>query len=466
MKQFPVPKAVDTYLTKKLSGSVFTWREIMDLLIPGVLDSLSIMFINSLITALISANGEESMAAVSLVGPITWLAVYMFSGLSSGGTVIVAQCLGKKDEGQLKCAMSMTMWLTVLVGVIVCLPFLLFPEWILRTLYPSAEAGVMEKACVYLSGCMWSVLVFTLYTAAFAILRGLGESKRCLALSVLINVAYFVFSVLFLNILKMDIAGSVWALLLARSLGAVAALMLLYLWKPPVRLQAKQLLLHDRALFRDTMRVSIPLGLEQICISLGNIVAEMYMIPLGTSAVATHAIANSLLGVLNSPAMSTGGLAVAVVGRCIGAGKQEEAYTYGKRCRQIACILLIVTGLIFFPLLPVLLNQYHPTAEASQLATNLLLCSIPFLLLFWPMSSTMPSTLRAASDSAVPTAISLSVLWVVNIGLGYLLAIPAGLGLWGVWIATWSSWAVRALAFGIRFRRRNWLKKARNTTAA
>ena len=48
---------VDKYLTRRLSGNVFTWREIFDLMIPGVLDSLSIMFINTLITALIIKNG-------------------------------------------------------------------------------------------------------------------------------------------------------------------------------------------------------------------------------------------------------------------------------------------------------------------------------------------------------------------------------------------------------------------------
>ena len=78
---------VDRYLTRTLSGKIFTWREIFDLMIPGVLDSLSIMFINTLITALISKNGETSVAAVSLMGPVTAVVVNIFNGISAGGTV-------------------------------------------------------------------------------------------------------------------------------------------------------------------------------------------------------------------------------------------------------------------------------------------------------------------------------------------------------------------------------------------
>ncbi len=450
---------VDAFLTRSLSGPVFTWRQIFDFMIPGVLDSLSIMFCNMLITALISSNGESSVAAVSLVGPITWLITCVFNGVGSGGTVVVAQCCGKKDPDMLQRAMGMTLWLTIGVGVILCLPFLLFPQVILELLYPKAEAIVMEKARVYLSGCVWSILVFTVYTATFAILRGLGESRRCLVLSVIINVGYLLFSILFLNILKLDILGSVWALLLARIVGTIAAVIALFGWRPPVTCTARKLFTYDKDLLHACMQVSIPLGFEQICSSLGGIVAEMYMITLGTTALATHAIANSLIGLLYSPAMSAGSLAVTVVGRCIGAEEYEEAKRYGKRCNQIALLLLILTAVVFYPLLPVLLRQYNPTPEAYTMATKLLCWSIPSLLLFWPKSNTLPCTLRAASDSVYPSILSLVVLWIVNIALGYVLAIPAGLGLWGVWTATWGSWAVRYIGFDLRFRGQRWLYK-------
>lgn len=465
MAQHPKCRPAEAFLRRTLSGSEFTWQEIFSLTIPNILDCMSIMFINVLITALISKNGESSMAAVALANPIGSIITCLFQGIGAGGTVIVAQCKGTRNEPMLKRAIGLVLWLTVAVGAASCLPLLLFPRQILMALYPSAEAVVLEKACVYLSGSVWSILVFTVYIAAFSVLRGLGESKKCLVLSVIINVAYLLFSLLFLNGLNMDIQGSVLALLLARIAGAAAAVALLFAIRPPVPMAFREIFSCDRRLLHSTFQVSIPLGLEQICGSLGHLVAQMYMVPLGTTAMATHAIVNSLLGFLYSPASAMCAVSVAVVGRCVGAGKKEEAYTYGKRCNQMSLLLMIAAMVIFYPLLPQLLGTFHPSAESAQLARQLLLWSIPSLLLFWPISNVMPSVLRSASDSVYPSVISLAVLWVINTALGYVLAIPAGLGLWGVWIATWGSWAVRTVFFQIRYRSRKWLNKTTLATA-
>ena len=457
MKQHHIPTSWEKYLDKTLSSSVFTWHQITNLIVPGVLDSLSIMLINMLITALISKNGETSVAAVSLVGPITGLVVCTFQGLADGGSVIVAQCCGKGEPDLLRRSIGMTIWLTVLIGSILCLPFLLFPQQILHLLYSSTDAELMNKATHYLSGCAWSILPFTLFSAIFRVLRGLGESKRCLILTIIINVGYLLFCILFLNILEMDITGSVIALFLARLVGAVAAVIALFVWKPPVKMKFTQLFAYDRMILRSTMKVSIPFSMEQICINCGSLVSQMYMTTLGTTAIATQAITLSLMGLLYSPAMSVGTLAVTVVGRCIGAGKRDDAYYYGRRCNQISLLLIVAASLIFYPLLPLLLQQYNPSVEAAKMATQLLYASIPFLLLFWPRSNTLPSTLRAASDSAYPTTVSLCVLWIINIGLGYVLSIQCGLGLWGIWMATWASWIIRSLLFHFRFRSRKWL---------
>ncbi|MBR4308087.1 MAG: MATE family efflux transporter [Oscillospiraceae bacterium] len=444
---------MDVYLTRHLSGSVFTWREIFRLMLPGILDNLSITLISMLTTALISKNGETSMAAVSIVGPVTGLIVCFFTGISAGASVIVAQCWGAKDEEQLKRAIATGFSLTVLVGLAVSLPLLLFPEQLLKLLYADAEPLVLEKAVIYLSGSVWSILIFTVYTAGFAILRGLGKSGRCLTLSIVINLAYFLFSVLFINVLDMDIAGSVRALILARLVGTVLTVILLLYWKPAVKMSLWSLFRFESQLLKRTLRISLPFGLEQICISFGNLTSKMYMVPLGTSAISTHTIANSVLNVMTTASLSAGNLAVTVVGKCVGAGKKEEAYTYGRRCNQLATVLVILSCILFVPLLPVLLNRFHPTAEAFYMARQLLLWTIPALILLSPMSNTLPFTLRAMGDSTYPSVVSLAVLWAVSIGLGYLLAIPMGLGLWGIWIATWASWGVRSLLFYLRFRR-------------
>ena len=448
---------LDSFMSRKLSGNVFTWRQIIDLMIPGVLDNLSIMFIVMLITALISSNGETSVAAVALVGPITSLISCMFNGIAAGGSVVVAQSVGKGDPKQIQRSIGTALVMTVGVGIAICIPFLLSPSGILHVIYPSAEEEVLRKATIFLDGSIWSIPSFTVFQACFNILRGLGEIKRCLWLSIIINVAYLLLSILFLNVLHMDILGSCLALILARTIGAICAVVTLFFLHPPIKHDFKEMFRQDKDLRSGTMKVGLPLGFEQICLSLGGLVAEMYMILLGTTALATHAIANSIMGLIFSASMSAANLAVTVVGRCIGAKEYDEAYRYGHSCTMISHILMGISCLVGYTLLPVLMQQHHPSPEVEVMATKLLFMTLPALLLFYPKSCTLPAVLRAGSDTLYPTIVSMIVLWVFTIGLGYVLAIPVGLGLNGTWIAMWCGWAARSTAFAFRYRGKKWL---------
>ena len=135
----------------------------------------------------------------------------------------------------------------------------------------------------------------------------------------------------------------------------------------------------------------------------------------------------------------------------------DEAYRYGKACTNISHFLMGAACLIGYPMLPILLKQHNPSPEVAAMATNLLYWSLISLLLFYPKSCTLPAVLRAGSDTMYPTIVSMVVLWVFTIGMGYILAIPMGLGLNGTWIAMWTAWAVRSTLFAFRYRSKKWL---------
>lgn len=445
---------------RHLPSSVFSSREIAQMLVPIILDSLSIMLINMLIVALIGSSGESSVAAVNLVSPITSLITCLFNSISAAGTVVVARAWGQGGDGQVSGAAGHILWLIFAAGAVCCLPFLLFPGPVIRLFYPTAEPVVLEKAVGYLAGCSLSILIFTVYTGVFCILRGLGESRRCLVLTIIINVSYLIFSFLFINILQMDIQGSVLALILARVLGSAAGVVLLVVWEPPVRLRLREMFSLDAPLLRSIFQISTPFCIEQLFASGGSLVMTMFMAPLGTTAIAAHAIANSLMGIVHGAGNAAATLSVTVVGRCTGAGRTEEAHRYGAGMNWISRMLALAASLVIYPLMPLLLRLYDPSPETYALTVRLMVCTLPSLLLFWPLSSTLPNTLRAAGDTVFPSVMSLTVMWGVRVALGYWLTVPLGLGIMGVWGSMWVEWAVRALCLKLRFERGKRVRKA------
>ena len=455
-------------LDRLLSSPLFSARQMYQMAVPLVLDGLSVMFINMLITALISSSGETSVAAVNLVSPITTLAICVLNGVCAGGTVTVAQCFGSGSTEKTQQAAGHILWLTLLCGSAVALVMLLLARPMLTLLYAGAEKQVLEKAVTFMALSSFSLILYSIYYAVFSILRGLGESKRCLSLSVIINVAYLLFSVLFINLLHMDIYGSALALTLARLVGALTALALVFLPAGlPFRMKLRSVFSFDRAILSSILEVSIPYGIEQIFLYGGNIVITAIAVPLGTSAIAANSIANSLFGLITSTASAAGNLAVTVTGRCIGAGEKKYAYRYGVLMIFFALFLLIASALVFYPLFPVMLRQLYAASPALQASVLRLVWHVlPATLLFWPVSNVVPSVLRTGHDNVFPSALSLVSMWAVRVAAGYALAYPLQLGLEGLWIAMWLEWAVRTGILWVRFRRKKWLEKGAGTAGA
>ncbi len=437
---------------------VFTRRQLFSMTLPFILDSLSIMLISMLITALISSAGESSVAAVNLVSPIFTLIVCLMNGISAGGTVEVAQSYGSRDMERTNLAAGHILWMTFLSGTVLALVLILFPRPILTALYPQAEPEVLEKAVAYMVEGSFSLIIFTIYTGIFCILRGLGASGKCLCLTIIINVAYLLFSILFLNVWKMDILGSALAQILARALGSACALVfLLHPGKLPIKVNLKTILTFQKNIASSILRVSVPFGLEQIFLYGGNIVIATMTVPLGTAAITANAIATSLQGVMTAAGLAAGNLAVTVVGQCIGRGANRDARRYGFGSIALALVLLALGAGICYPLLPTMLTGLYTTTAATRETVLALLhhLLIP-MLLFWPVSSAAPYVLRAAHDTVFPSVLSLVSMWGVRIGCGYVLCFHFGLGLAGLWTAMWLEWAVRTLALGVRLVHGKW----------
>ena len=451
-----------SWLTRQLSSPLFTSRQIYSMTVPFILDSLSVMFINMLITALISSAGETSIAAVNLVSPISTLAVCFINGIAAGGTVAVTQALGAHDLERTRKTAGHSLWLIFVVGTALCVPMICFPRFALTLLYRQAESSVMDKAVRYMVPCCWSIVIFTVYTGVFCVLRGMGESKKCLWLTIIINGAYLLFSVLFINVLAMDVDGSGAALLLARAVGTLAALAFLFLPKDlPVRLAADSIFSCRRDILSPILEVALPFGLEQLLLYGGNIVITMLLVPLGTSAVAINAVASSLFGVVIATANAAGTLTVTVVGRCAGAGEYRHAFAYGYKLTALALALLATSAAVLYPMFGWLLEHLYHMDMALRAETVRLLWRILLpLLLFWPMSSILPNALRAAHDTVFPSVLGTASMWLVRIGLGWALAFPMGMGLSGLWVSMWAEWAVRSVILGLRYFRGHWLEKA------
>ena len=451
---------MNRFLARHLGSEQFTHKQVLGMLLPLILDQLFIYAISLLTTSMISSSGQDSVTAVSLVTPINLLLIAIYTAFASGGAVVIAQYKGHGDQKRLQEAIGQTVWFVMVVAIVTNGIVLALSGPIIELLFGAAEASVKAKAKLYLGGMAINAVVHALRVGTSAGLRGVGDIKHNLVGSLVINISFFGFSFVFINMLHMDIMGTLVSYFLARFLGLLISLYFLFFQKNgQVRIHLKQALKPKVEYLKSIWHLGLPFSAEEIFFNTGSILVSSYMVLLGTVSVAAHAIANSVFTTLCAPTLATGILATTVIGQCIGAGRRDLARWYGKKLCALGYVIALLSILIMLPLLPGILSLYHPEAETLTLTWQLLWIGMVGMLAFWPISTIMPNVLRAAGDAYYSTIISLVTMWALRVGMGYVIALPLGFGIRGVWICMGAEWLVRCILYVIRYRGPKWLSK-------
>lgn len=445
------------FLSKKFDSPLFDTKQIFSMLMPLIMDSFFVCAIGILTTAMISSSSQESVSAVSLVSPLYMMIYAVYNAISAGGTVVVAQFKGKGDIEKMKRAAGQLMVATPLSALIACVILVVFADPLVHTLFGGVGEAVLAKAEQYLIGIAISMVFLAVYMSGFAVFRGLGETKLCLRLTVIINLLHFVASFVFINLMQLDIMGSALALNLARFVGGAAAIWMLLSPKSILRVEKRHILPLDKKILKEIFRIGIPYGMEQLFMNGGAMIVQIYIAQLGAVSVAANAVANSTFSLFYAAPGAVATLAVTVIGQCIGSGDKALARRYGKSMIWLCTALTVVSLAVGLPLMPLILKMYQAPDNTVSVIYSVLAIAAVGMPFFWPVSNILPAVMRSAGDASYASYFSLVTMWAVRVALGYVLAVWLELGIQGVWIGMCVEWAVKTLAFWRRFKGDKWL---------
>ena len=77
---------------------LFTNKAIYQLIIPLIIEQILAVTVGMADVMMISVAGEAAVSGVSLVDMINVLIINIFAALATGGAVVSAQFIGKKDR--------------------------------------------------------------------------------------------------------------------------------------------------------------------------------------------------------------------------------------------------------------------------------------------------------------------------------------------------------------------------------
>lgn len=442
------------------SNLLFSRDALIRLIVPLIIEQLLLMTVGMADTVMVTTAGEATVSGVSLVDNINTLIIQIFSALSTGGAVVVAQYLGRQETHSAKTAAKQLLYAMTGISAVLMILALIFRQHILSLIFGQVEPTVMDSALVYFLLTAAAYPFMGIYNAGAALFRAMGNSKVSMINSFIINVINILVNAILIFGFGMGAAGAGIGTLVSRI--AAAVIIMVMLRHPGLTVQVDDIFHFEfnGSMIRRILFIGIPTGMENGMFQAGKLMVLKLITTFGTSAVAANAIANSISGVINVPGSAMGLAIITVIGRCIGAGDTRQAVHYTKLLVGCSYLSMLIMGSALFFSADFLVTLFNLSPEAMAMASQVLkLCAIANML-FWPMAFTLPNSLRAAGDAVFTMVVSLTTMFVCRVALSYVFACSwgLGLGLLGVWLAMFCDWIVRAVCFLWRYWRGSWKK--------
>ena len=436
---------------------LFTQKELLLLTGPLLVEQLLEVTVGMADTMMVSRCGEAAISGVSLVDMINNLIIVLFAALATGGAVVVSQFLGAREQKEADASSGQLLLLSGVFGLLVGAFCFVFARPMIRLFYGAIDADVLDASVLYLRIIAISYPFLALYNGGAALFRSMGNSKISMQISILMNIINIVGNAVCIFGFKMGVDGVAWPSVVSRVVAA--ALILRKCYREDAVLTVPKTLRLDGGMAKRILGIGIPSAFENSLFEAGRILVVSMISTFGTVQIAANAVANNLDGMGVIPGKAISLAMITVVGRCVGAGDNEQTVFYTRKLLLWAYISMgIFNGGILLFLKP-LVGIYALSGETMVLAILLVQIHAGSGLFLWPASFVLPNALRAANDVKFTMVVSVLSMAIWRLGFSYLLCVKMGWGAVGVWIAMVIDWVCRVICFVARMKSGAWKTK-------
>lgn len=437
-------------------GARFTNKDMIIFLLPVFFETLMLAALSTADTFMVSTKlGTTALAGVALVNRIDNFAKQFFIAFAQGGSVVMAQYIGAKDEVDARKSLKSNIQIVVGFGVIIMLMMIFLKKQFITLFFGGAEADVLAVSLKYFSVTAISYPFVALYYTCTALFRVMGHTKLPFFSSIVMMGINLGFKYIFIFTMDMGVTGAALSTLLAMAIVGFSLLFMLTLKRTRVRLTNVLNPEFDIKMAKRVLRISVPNGVEQAMFQLGALMLAGLVSGLGEEAINADQVARNLCaGVQIGTAFNV--LMITVVGQCLGANDVDEAIRYKKHILKLDYLLSVIICVFYIMIIKPMISIFNISPQAETWAFQILLLYVIGTATFYPRSFATPSALRGAGDTKFVMIVSIASMFLFRIGCAYFAVYVLDIGVLGIWVAMVSDWVIRTIAFEIRFKSGKW----------
>lgn len=397
-------------------------------------------------TTALAAVGGSAVAIIALL-------LNFFVGLTSGAAIIVSQHHGAHEPERVSRAVHTSLLLATGIGAVMMLLGIVTARPLLLAL--ETPADTLRYSLDYMQWYYVGMIPSMIYNMGSSALRAVGDSRRPLYFLILCTMVNIVLDLLFVAVLRMEVAGAAIATSLSQLICAAFVLHSLSRRTDACRLHWRALRQPDRSLLWQMVRLGLPAGLQSILYNAANIFVQKAVNLMGTDTVAAWSICGKVDGVFWPISGAIGIAVMTFIGQNYGA-RNEQRIRAGTR----AGLLLHIAISALFSVIVVSLRHYTSQLFSTDLEvlrqTNLfILCFSPFYVLF-SVVETYSAVMRGVGNALKPALITFFGVSVLRMTLLYAVTLPH-LSIYTVSLCYPTTWIVASILFLLYYKFGHWM---------
>lgn len=421
------------------------WRQILLFSIPLILGNLLQQMYNTMDSVIVgNFVGSDALAAVGASSSLLYLLIAFSTGAATGAGVVVAQLYGAGDEKKVQDAVHTALGIAVVLGLILTVVGIVVSPKLLE--WMNTPEDIMDQSVEYLRIYFAGVVFNVIYNMAAGILNAVGNSKRSLlylGIASFLNIGLDIF---FIAILKMGVAGAAIATDICQLISSILILGFLVKVPDKYRVDVKKIRVH-RHMAKRIIQIGLPSGIQNMVISLSNVLVQTGVNGFGTNAVAGFSAYLKVDGFNILPVMSFSMAATTFTGQNYGAGKMERVKRGMWVTVAMSMIYTITTGFLLLTFAEPIISIF--TSDVNVIVYGVLATKYfcPFYFLLGLMHS-LAGTVRGTGKTIPPMVIILLALCVFRI-IWVQFAVPSFESIRGIYLVYPLSWFIGAVLMSL-----------------
>lgn len=427
---------------------------------PIFIETGLLTLMGSASTFMLGHYSNSAMAGVSVSAQIM-TTIYIMYGFINGGTgVLVSQAMGAKQKDKALEVAVVSLAMNLVLGLVLSSLIFFLSPWLLHLIGLPADAAPYAVEYLKIAGAVSFLNALSMVVATT--LRSLSYTRDAMYVNAALNVLNIAgcYAVLFhpFQLPSFGVTGVAYVFGAVQLIGIVVMMVVL---KKRIKTSLPYGVLKTMPweTVQNILKIGLPSAGENLSWAASQVAITSLIASLGSDVIAAKTYTETLIWYVNILTNAIAQGTQIMVGHLIGANEEEHAYKLTVRSHRISFLFAFLTSAVLWLFCKGIFELFTTSSTIIALASSCMLLT----LILEPgrtFNVVYITSLVAAGDAKFPLYMGLIFMWVIALGLSWLLGVHLQWGLPGVFIAYCADEWVRGLLMLWRWRSRKWKGKA------